>query len=151
MKKLILLISLSLGLAFSAFAQENKTLTVEIRKNGELMSKYQTIFNGEPRQEKRAVMTTYVKEINLIESGALKGTYETVMGEFEYGTMVGYDQEAIHVVVYDDSKVNVIQKGDSSFQKPEYNVYKVDFPAKISQNLVQVAQIHGVTVSYSLD
>lgn len=151
MKKIILLLALTLGFAFSAFAQENKTLTVEIRKNGELVSKYQTLFTGLPGEAKRTSLVSYVKEVNPIESGPLKGMYETVLGEVEHGTMISYDKDTIHAVVYDAFKMDVIKMGDATVQKPEYNVYKVDFPAKLTKSPVQVAQVNGITVSYSLE
>lgn len=149
MKKFIVL--LAFMLSFSVFSQENKNLTVEIRKNGELVSKYETPFTGVPSQFNRTSLISYVKNINPIQSGPLKGSNEIVMAEFEYGTLMSYDKDMISVTVHDESKTKAIEIGDQTIQNPEYKTYKIEFPAMLTQGNVKVMDINGITAFYSLE
>ena len=148
MKKFIVL--LSFMLSFSVFSQENKNLTVEIRKDGELVSKYETPFTDVPSQFNRTSLISYVKNINPIQSGPLKGSNEIVMAEFESGTLMSYDKDMISVTVHDESKTKAIEIGDQTIQNPEYKTYKIQFPALPTTEKVKIIDMNGITAFYSL-
>ena len=148
MKKFIVL--LAFMLSFSVFSQENKNLTVEIRKDGELVSKYETPFTDVPSQFNRTSLISYVKNINPIQSGPLKGSNEIVMAEFESGTLMSYDKDMISVTVHDESKTKAIEIGDQTIQNPEYKTYKIQFPALPTTEKVKIIDMNGITAFYSL-
>ena len=149
MKKLILLLTLTFGFAFSAFAEEFKSLTVEIRKNGDLVSSYKAVFNGLPGEQKRTTLISYVKEIKDVK--AQSGLYDVVMGQFETGTAFRFDRSMVEVVIYDDVKIDTYVDNGVSIQRPQYSTYKVSFPSKLTTGMVPVAQISDLKVSYSLE
>ena len=151
MKKLFLLISLTFGLIFSAFAQDEKHLNVEIRKNNDLVSTYEIIFNGLPGLEKRIYSESYVKEIKALSANSASGLREIVMGKTQSGTTLRYDKDMIQAVVYDDVKLDVVAVGDANIQKPQNNVYKVEFPANPTHGMVLIARVNEFKISYSLE
>lgn len=151
MKKLILLLTLTFGFAFSSFAQEYTYLTVQIKKDNDLISTYRAMFSGLPSQEKRTSSVSYVKEIKAIKADSVSALHEVVMDTFEYGTALNFDKDKIEVVIFDDVKFEVGTVNDTSTQKPQNNTYKVEFPAKLTNGMVPIAQIGVINISYSLE